>query len=209
MTNLKGKLYDYNEIELEKIQEFIYSEKSIRIKKRINYVLNGFQSIKKLYPITIHESWTYKNKSIQFDILCLEYQFSEREKLGDGEIGTPSRMSIFKSTTFWFLIENSVSIPKVIIEPIKPLDKLHQFIRRTEFPGSFIFNINYILDTENHQLMKMFLSDEIQKTFIKNKKIWIESSGGDTLIRDENSVNYNSFKRKFYFTKRFLEEING
>jgi len=206
MKNIKDRLYEIEKPEWEKIENFLNENE--KINPSINKVnkLKPFKSIKINEPIIINNTWIYIEEQITCRIFCLDYTVKERENIGDGQIGTPSRIINCNYTSFWILIEGIKNLPNIIIEPITPMKKINQMLNKTKINGSFKFNLNYIVKTNNLSKSQKFLSKDIQDLFLDNRKIWFEAANNSILIKDDKSIDFKSFRRKYDFAKSLIEK---
>jgi len=204
----KERLYDYEKVEWEKILSFIDNEENVSKTSKKSIGLNKFQGMEGAKPIEIYQTWQYSKGKVEFEIVCLSYNYIERERLGDGQMGSPSRVTNFIFTSFWFISKNSIKIPKIIIEPTTVVQKLQQLMKKNQFYGQPRFNLRYVTKTNNPEKIKSIFSNYIQELFSTYYKIWFECSGDFLLVRDDRPINLEYFRKKFFFTKELIRKLN-
>jgi hypothetical protein len=208
MMKFEDRLSDFEKVEWDKIQGFMEMEGNITKSSNDEKVINQFTSVKEYSPIKVNQTWKYSKDQIEFDIVCLDYDYVERERIGDGQIGTPSRVTNYKFTSFWLIVKNMKMIPKIRIEPVTAMKKLNQLVRGIRINGITSFNLYYVINTTNLEKTKSILSEDVQELFVDKRKIWFESLRDTILIRDDKPIEFKSFKRKFEFTLGLLRNIN-
>jgi len=177
-----------------KIIDFLETEGNVFKSSKKKFGLNDFDSIKHCEPIFIHETWKYIKDNIEFDIYCLQYNYKEKEKIGDGLVGNPSRIMNFSFTSFWFISQKSINISSLTVEPITLENRLLKLIELKPLFGNMKFNLKYNLRMNKSQYNKTNLTNYIQELFVTYYKIWFESTGNAVLIRDDKSMDSISFK---------------
>lgn len=201
------RLYDYEKVEWDKILSFVGNEKHI-LQTSPRKKLDKFLSIEKCRPIEIYQSWKYTKDNIEFDIICLQYYYAEREEIGDGQIGHPSRVRGFNFTSFWFLSEHLIKIPDMIIEPATLEEQLLQLLRIKPLFTKSKFTLKYTINRNRLENSQIMLTKYIKTLFEAYHKIWFESTGDAILVRDDRPIDLVSFKKKFAFIKEIIKKIN-
>ena len=204
MINFEDRLYDYERTEWDKIQSLMNSAEYEAPSKVGMSWLDDFQCARELKPINIHQIWKSRSDLRKIRIICLDYSYREREEIGDGQIGTPSRIVTHKFTTFWFLIDDVFKSPIVKIEPVSAVKFMNRFFSIKDVNTKRRFNKRYIVECEDYVRTNSFLSNELQDLFITHERIWFESTKNKILIRDDCPIEYESFQNKYEFTKKLV-----
>ncbi len=203
--NFKNRLYEYEKIEWDKIQNFVANEKYIVQTSKSK--LHKFRSIEVCEPIEIYQAWKYADSNVEFEIVCLQYNYSERENIGDGQIGHPSRVSGFQFTSFWFTSEYLIKLPEMIIEPATLEERLGQILKIKPLFSKSKFPLKYRVKAKEPENSRIILTKYIRTLFEAYHTIWFESIGNAILVRDDRPIDLVSFKKKFTFTKEIVRKI--